>query len=681
MNVRRYIVGFLLVALFAAGAEPAFAQTDFSKFPLIKAVPADAFIVVAARANPERKFLDEYWSEVHDAIMESGVLSDLWEMITDPLSEEKLDAIEELKERFSKLGEKVQWCELFGKEMVYAGRFIVPIAHGSPYEGLVMGRMDGDQAAANYAALKALLAEFVKLVESDYGEGVLTLTETNEDGVKIATLAHRDLAGLVFSIANDQDVIALSFGGPTLLNESMMLLQGSAKRKGMLQAARFKKAFAELPPAEDCLVFFDPSLLLTRFGGMIKMMAGAKEAKGGQESNEHEPSGESEGANGKAAVTAINKLLEDASIFDSIATVEYTEGHRIFTDSVSRLKVDAKNKPLYAVLAGGKHSDAFSKFIPKEAHTFSVSSGINFNALYGYLRAFLENHIPGGKEGFVEFDRLQKEDWEIDLEKDFIGVLEGPWNSFSTAHDWLFMLKVSNEKKISKVVNDLFKKVNDAMGEQNALILTPVDVTGDRKFTQISHPMMMMMGGLSPPVWGCADGYLIIGSSAKAVDLCLKTAEGKHPNITKNKRWADEAMRPKSGEVDSISYTDEINFGAELQQAIGGLSMGLGMAGMMGMQNAPPQIRSIFQSLPGILAKLGPVAGKLDFYQSSSEITTFDGHRWHTQRVQNYKDPVERAKARAADSDGDEKKPAHQKASKKKPVKKQKDADEDSGDE
>ncbi len=674
---RRYTIGLLLVALCATAAEPARAQTDFSKFPLIKAVPADAFIVVAAKANPERKFLDDYWADVHAAFMESGVLNDLWEMLTDSVSEEKLDAIEELKERFSKLCEKVQWSELFSKEMIYAGRFIVPIAHGSPYEGLVMGRMDGEKAAANYAALKGLLAEFVKLVETDYGEGVLTLTETNEDGVKMATLAHRDLAGLVLSIANDKDVIALSFGGPTLLNESMMLLQGSAKKKGMLQASRFKKAFAELPPAEDSLVFFDPSMLFTRLGGMIKMMAGAKEAKSDQESDENEPSEEKE--NGKAAVAAISKLLEDVSLFDCIATVEYTEGHRVFTDSLANLKVDAKNKPLYPILAGGKHSEEFSKFIPKEAHTFSVSSGISFKALYGYIRTFIESHVPGGKDGFVEFDRLQKEDWEIDLENNLIDVLEGPWVSFSTDHEWLFMLKVSNEKKISKVVNDLFKKANDAMGEQNALILTPVEVSGDRKFTQISHPMMMMMGGLNPPVWGCADGYLIVGSSAKAVDLCLKTAEGKHPNITKNRRWAEEAMRPKSGDVDAISFTDEANFAGELQQAIGGMSMGLGMAGMMGMQNAPPQIRSIFQTIPGILAKLGPVAGKLDFYQSSSEMTTFDGQRWLTKKVQNYKDPAERAKAKASDSGDEETKSAHKKAAKKRPVKKEK--DEDSGDE
>ena len=223
MLLRTSTIGLVWASFLIPAGAPARAQTDLSKFPLTKAVPSDAFITVATRANPERKFLDDYWAEVHAAFMESGILSDAWEMFTDNVDEEKLDMVEKLKERFSALCEKIEWSKLFSKEFVYAGRFIKPVLHGSPYEGLVMGRMDGEKAAANYAALKALLAEFVKLIEADYGEGVVSITETNEDGVVIATLAHRDLAGLVFSIANCKDVIALSFGGPTMMNEAMML--------------------------------------------------------------------------------------------------------------------------------------------------------------------------------------------------------------------------------------------------------------------------------------------------------------------------------------------------------------------------------------------------------------------------------------------------------------------------
>ena len=417
-----------------------------------------------------------------------------------------------------------------------------------------------------------------------------------------------------------------------------------------------------MPPAEDTLVFFDPSLLFTRMGGMFKMMAGSPAAKVGEKADGDESSqGNAEGN----PVAAIGKILEDVSIMDYIATVEYTDGYRVFSESVAKLKVDAKNKPLYEILSGGKGPDDFAQFIPKEAEEFNLSSGINFKALFAYIRKFVETQIPGGKDGIAEFDRIQKENWGIDLENDVFGVLEGPMISFSMGRDWLIMFKVSNEKKIGKVISDLLKKANEALGE-NALTLTPVKIGDDLKFTQLSHPMMMMMGGMTPPVWGCAKGYLIIGSSGQTVERCLDTASGKHPNITKNKRWEAEAIRPQSGKVDSISFTDESNFAAGLQQAIGGVSMGLGMAGMMGLSQAPPNVRTLIQAIPGLLAKLGPVAGKLDFYRSSSEMTTFDGHRWVTKKVQNYKDPATRAKSKPAESE--EVKPVAKKPARKKHV-------------
>lgn len=672
--LRKSIFGVFLTTMVSATGVPVMAQTNLSEFPLLKAVPSDAFITVAAKANPERKFLDDYWADVHVAFMESGIVHDVWEMFTDSLSEEKLDMIEELHERFYKLSMKVEWGKLFSKEMLYAGRFITPIRHGSPYEDLLLGRMDTDSAPVNYAALKALLAEFVKLVEANYGESVLTITETNKDGVTIATLAHRDLAGMVLSLATYKDVIAVSFGGPTLLNESMMLLQGAGKKKGLAQTERFKKAFDQLPPAEDTLVFFDPSLLMTRVGGMVKMMAGAEEMKekpSVQKADDQPEEADAEAHEAKAAVAALTKFLEDVSLFDYVASVEYTDGYRVFSESVASLKVDAKNKPLYDVLAGGKNPDNFAKFIPQEAGNFYMSAGIDFKTLYAYIRDFVETQLPEGKPGFEEFERFQKEELEIDLENDIINNLEGPFITISMGNDWLLMFKVSDEKKISRALSALFKKINEHMGENNALMLSPVKVTGDRSFTQVSHPMMMMMGGMSPPVWGCAEGYLILGSSAKAVNLSLKTAAGDHADITKNKRWAAEAIRPKSANVDSISFTDEANFAQELQAGIGVASMVMGMTGMFGMQEAPPQARAFFQSIPGILAKLGPVAGKLDFYQSSASVTTFDGQRWLTKGVQNYKDPATRAKSESEEDDAT----PPRKATKKTPVETDEDAD------
>ncbi|HWL95363.1 MAG TPA: hypothetical protein VNT79_17725, partial [Phycisphaerae bacterium] len=92
-----------------------FAQTDLGKFPLSRIIPDDVFIAVSARANPERKFLDEYWGEVVKAFEESGVLTDVWDMIADKIPDEELDEVEGTMDRFSELCEKIEWSTLFDK--------------------------------------------------------------------------------------------------------------------------------------------------------------------------------------------------------------------------------------------------------------------------------------------------------------------------------------------------------------------------------------------------------------------------------------------------------------------------------------------------------------------------------------------------------------------------------------
>jgi hypothetical protein len=150
--------------------------------------------------------------------------------------------------------------------------------------------------------------------------------------------------------------------------------------------------------------------------------------------------------------------------------------------------------------------------------------------------------------------------------------------------------------------------------------------------------LMMMGGGMAPPVWGCADGHLILGSSGKTLTKVLETAGGKNPNITKSKRFQSEAIAPGSGKLDSITFTDESRMAEQLQEAVGGIATMMGFAGMAAQQ-APPQVRTIITTIPTILGKLVPVVGEIDFFQSSASVSTFNNDKWVTHSVQNYKDP------------------------------------------
>lgn len=653
-------------------AATVFAKTDMAKFPLAKAAPADAFLAISAKHNPERKFLEDYNAKVWAAFNDSGVMQDVWDLIIDVMPEEGADQIEAVIDRFKTHFTAIEWSEMFGKEMVHIGRLSPTITTGSPYEGVLIGRMDPKAAEANYGHLKAILDEITKLAQENSGpaaaadsddesESAADEEKSEGDGEKSdskvdakpskdakggsgsplsveegklhgGTFARMLVAGYpggsIISVGYRGDLIVISFTGDKLVKDCMDLLKGEAEKTSLIESKRFKTAIDEMHEAEDSVVFFDIGKM---FGAINGMMKSIKE----MEKND---------AEAQQAMGIVTKLIDDLAMIDYMVAVEWTDGYRTMGESLTNMVDGAKSKPLYKVLVNGKTADDFAKFVPKKTHTFSVGTGINMTELYRYIINFIESAGPDGKEAIAEWGKMQKS-MELDVEKDVMGLFEGPYASVNLGKDgseWVLLLKVSDEKKAEAQIKRLFDTVNGLMnqgeGGPGGLILTPVTIAGKKGFTQISHPMMAMMGGLKPPVVGCGEGHLIIGSSAQSISECLETAKGEAPNINESKRFKDEVLMPKSGKIDSISYVDQANFAGEMQEMISGLGMGLGMAGMFA-QGAPKEFRAILGGIPPILGKLVPVVEQLDFYLSTASVASFDGSKWHTTTVQNYKDP------------------------------------------
>lgn len=665
MNQRIRFGVLLGVWVFGLGAGTALGQTDFSMFPLIKAAPADVFITVAGKANPERKFLDDYWAEVSRAFVDSGVMGDLWELISDRIPDEELDKVEDIKEQFSTLCGKVAWGELFHAEMIYTARMTPLTGPGSPYEGLLIGRMKGKkQATENRKSLTAILQEIAKLVEAEHGEGALSFGEREVEGVKFTTFGPTVLPNLV-SLGCKDDLLIIALFNRGLLDDALALMKGASKKPGLIETDRFKKAFKGLPPAEDMVVFWDAAKTFQGINDMIAAIdAGAKgqgssdkmtketvrqsarkpekgEKDGADEDEDEDEAEEEQSAKvneEEMALGAVKKLLADFAMFDYVASVEWTDGYQVLTEEITALAPEAKKNPLCQIVIGGAPVEKFDKYVPKEATDFWCSSGIDFRKLYRYIVGFVAELSPDGKKGVAEFEAAIEKELGVNIEKDLLALFDGNIMTAAMGKDWILMLKVTNEKKASEKVLGLIETINEKLGKENAVATTEVEVAEGAKFVQLSHPMMLMMGGLRPPVLGFTEGHMILASSAKTVSRCLETAKGDHPNITKSKRWKKEALVPKSGALDSISFKDESNTGAELQTMIGGLTMAVGMVGMVA-QDMPPELRSMITGLTPILTKLGPVAAKLDFYQSSASYCTFDNGAWHSRKVQNYKEP------------------------------------------
>lgn len=130
-----------LAVMLAAGFLTPVAAAKERLFTLVATVPDDVFLCVAGRHNPERKFLDDYWSEVIDALKESGIGPELMELLGSSLGlgEEQCAEVDRLKELASQLLDGVDWEKLAGGEILFAERMNKPIRIG---KNLTMGPPD-----------------------------------------------------------------------------------------------------------------------------------------------------------------------------------------------------------------------------------------------------------------------------------------------------------------------------------------------------------------------------------------------------------------------------------------------------------------------------------------------------------------------------------------------------------
>ena len=216
------------------------------------------------------------------------------------------------------------------------------------------------------------------------------------------------------------------------------------------------------------------------------------------------------------------------------------------------------------------------------------------------------------------------------LKADVIDLLQGDSISMTLEDGGtVCLIKVSDEQKAYEKLDEAMRTLpqlitqaianKPQLGALAAFVIRslPIKHEGLDGFQSLNVAMSPQPIG----VWGTADGFLIIGSSAKAVALCLETSKGKHPNIKSNATVMSEAIMP-DGPFVSVSLSNRRTTAKEIATAMGTASM---MGGMVAASMAKPEVRPVVNAMIGILGKLAPVIRKVDFYKSYAATTTFDG--------------------------------------------------------
>ncbi|MFQ5805648.1 MAG: hypothetical protein ACE5I3_04275 [Phycisphaerae bacterium] len=627
------VVVALTVVLPAAWAE------GIDDFKLTKAIPADAFLAVHCRDHAGKEFINKQYERVWAAVEKERFHVDLKRLFKALQQKQvepgaQLEGFDEQWQQIRDLCASVEWSSLAKREFAMGMKLAFV---GIPIPEFVMLMVPPeDKLKDNFEGLSGILKTVVEL---DPNMIKLATEEAGHTIIhRVALADSRFPVGL--TLARHNDVIIIGFGF-TMAEQALALLRGEGGA-ALASTPRFQEAFKKLPPPTDALSFVDVAKLMKQVRAMISKGTEMAEAAAPPEG---EP-GYEDYVKWKALP---GKIIDALDLWEYEAAVKTTDGMLLTGDTVTVLRDDAKSRALYPVLYGNKPISDPLKYVPENAGEFSVTSGIDLPALYAAVVRIIREDVPRGEELIAHLEALKDEETGlgIDIEKDIVAWIGGSLISFSVPGptpysnpEYVFMLSVRDEAKAREMVDRLLGMVEARLGQlggagpqgrsaQQSGSVVDAEIEGAEGFKAVVFPMLSMLG--YQPVVGVKDGWLFVGSSPGAITATVEVAAGKAENFAKNERFRKEGILPESG-VTALSFTDLSKLGEQLGQL---LTM------VPAIQLAVPDLAKdpVMRSVLSMVGKLGRVARKLDFFQSSASRTTFDGKIEVAKKITTYREP------------------------------------------
>ncbi len=225
------------------------ASPSDSSVPDIKhAVPADAFLAVYTRHNPQRDYQRAYCADIYKTFQDEQIGPRLLNIITSRMPEDKLKAAKgKLQEVETALAPISLQALLNGNEFLIAERM------DGPFNNVLWAaRLTSDDATGCEQGVK----QGFELLAS-WSEGKLAVNTNQVGDVEVTTLTLPKESPFQPSVARIHDVVFVSTNGVFLRSCIEQLQDKSAKSK--FDDPRLQAAIAQLHQPDDSLVFSTPN--------------------------------------------------------------------------------------------------------------------------------------------------------------------------------------------------------------------------------------------------------------------------------------------------------------------------------------------------------------------------------------------------------------------------------------
>jgi len=556
-------------------------------------------------------------ARVADAARKANLVDAFLEELVKGRKPDSRTTIEEELSQWRRVLGGVDWDQLLGGEMALGARYEIAVIDReildveSNFDWLALFRVDPGER-------DQLLHSIRRIVIARSTLGGFEVIDARREGVPTTILTGPDGRD-VLCISGQDDVLAIS-SSAWEMRRAFQLLRGKGSGRGIIESEEYARLMKGLPAPETGELLLRPSLL---FGELDNVASAVEKA----------PVRNDRAVEDVAAVVRILKGITGAlDIINGIAVSGTSEGSRLIGSFRIELTKDAPDRTFYPALHGRPALGDFARLVPRDATAFTVTSGLNLEALHDGLVEFLLKVFPDGRLLVDRFRRMQEEA-RFNLKEDLLSLIggrlvglyfprEGGSGDAGGPGDLVVLLKLKNASRAAAELGDWIKKNREAL--QN-IGLGPREV----ELPGIEGTLYRVALPFPPGVqltFGVGEGEFLAGTSEERIRESLLVRKEKVETILANPTFQSLQLKP-AGDPTIVFYR---NLRRIFQEARGGLKWLSPLAAMLPRASGDEQI---LRSLLLVAPRLDPVLDALGFLNLAGGYLEAQGKEYRGQVV------------------------------------------------
>jgi hypothetical protein len=627
----------------------------------MRVVPDSAFLAEHVVADEDIAFVDHYWLEVMQACIDERFDDLLLEALeSGGMPPEECAKLRSLRDVFYELIGRVDWTALTENEHVFAMRI-------------------GGTLTATPSLLPSMLFAFqpdadrIPRLEKTIRDLIYTVASIKPDMLSVEASARGETGSRVYSLhlnlmplgnqallqmaVREQEIMFVM--GPQFFEEALACLEGTSDAS-LINTERFASAFGELPPDAPRRSFVDVHKAIADAKDQVLPLLGDIFLM-------------TPNSNFRQMAEEVFELID---VVDTVGHTAYGEDYTVVDQwwVRSREEAVAKGNPLYQAFFAPREGNDLLSFIPAEASSFTLSSGVDLAPLYRWSIEWMQTY--GQEKEVIQalsgWDTAQAA-LDLDFEKDVLSILDSDTVMFTVPalrptpmqpEDYAYIVRLKNPSGTRKLI----KRIENVYEAALPLLISATGNDGDAPNIRFRDANGIFPGmktvsmtfqfapGFALPMpeftYGILGNMLVVTNSQDTLALAMEVAAEESDGLTESPLFVTSDRLPR-GSVKSASLTPYglryASMQGVMQMGVTAANMGFSVAEMAAQQAAGNRNQgnaavALIKSMAGLVPRISRIIGHIDFLEDKVlySQTRESGHVQYLHSTTRFFEPHER---------------------------------------